>query len=78
MALMADKGRYVGSAFITIPGEMRKRLWDRVQGKTGAPPPKGLEKQKAEWVKPGLVGRVKFLKGEQILRHASLKDFRED
>ncbi|RWM84300.1 MAG: DNA ligase [Mesorhizobium sp.] len=77
MALMADKGRYVGSAFITIPGEMRKRLWDRVQRKAGAKPPKGLEKQKAEWIKPGLVGRVKTLKGEPKLRHASLKDFRE-
>ncbi|TGV49608.1 ATP-dependent DNA ligase, partial [Mesorhizobium sp. M2D.F.Ca.ET.160.01.1.1] len=37
----------------------------------------GLAKQKAEWLKPGLVGRVKFLKGEETLRHASLKDFRE-
>ncbi|TIW19133.1 MAG: ATP-dependent DNA ligase, partial [Mesorhizobium sp.] len=35
-------------------------------------------KQKAEWLKPGLVGRVKFLKGEEALRHASLKDFWED
>lgn len=78
MALMAEKGRYVGAAFITMKGEMRKRLWDRVQGRTGAPPPKGLGKEKAEWVRPGLVGRVKFLKGEEKLRHASLKDFREE
>ncbi|MEI9405212.1 hypothetical protein [Mesorhizobium argentiipisi] len=35
------------------------------RGKAGAPPPKGLAKEKAEWLKPGLVGRVKFLKGEE-------------
>jgi hypothetical protein len=33
--------------------------------------------QRAEWLKQGLVGRVKFLKGEEKLRGASLKDFRE-
>ncbi|RWD69697.1 ATP-dependent DNA ligase [Mesorhizobium sp.] len=78
MVLMADKGRYMGGAFVTFKAEKRQDLWDRVQRKTGAPPPKGLAKQKAEWLKPGLVGRVKFLKGEDALRHASLKDFRED
>lgn len=40
-------------------------------------PPEGLAKEKAEWLKPGLVGRVKFLKGEEKLRHPSLKDFWE-
>ncbi|MFI0848666.1 hypothetical protein [Mesorhizobium sp. IMUNJ 23232] len=40
-------------------------------------PPKGLAIDKAEWVKPGLVARVKFLRGEQKLRHASVKSFRE-
>ncbi|WP_419693579.1 hypothetical protein ACN2CC_20895 [Mesorhizobium muleiense] len=53
-------------------------LWDRAQDKTGAPPPKGLAKEKAQWLKPGLVGRAKFLKVEEKLRHASLKDFREE
>ncbi|AZO25892.1 ATP-dependent DNA ligase [Mesorhizobium sp. M1E.F.Ca.ET.045.02.1.1] len=78
MVLMADKGRYMGGAFVTFKAEKRQALWDRIQGKAGAPPPKGLAKEKAEWLKPGLVGRVKFLKGEEKLRHASLKDFREE
>lgn len=78
MVLMADKGRYMGSAFVTFRADKRQALWDRVQGKVGAPPPKGLSKQKAEWLEPGLVGGVKFLKGEEQLRHASLKDFREE
>ncbi|OHV78432.1 hypothetical protein ORS3428_28435 [Mesorhizobium sp. ORS 3428] len=30
------------------------------------------------WRKPGLVGRVKFLKGEEKLHHPALKDFREE
>ncbi|MBZ9747745.1 hypothetical protein LB516_21125 [Mesorhizobium sp. CO1-1-7] len=45
--------------------------------KIGAPPPKGLTKEKAEWLRPGLVGRVKFLKGEEKLRYAKLLDFRD-
>ncbi|RWH73410.1 RNA ligase family protein [Mesorhizobium sp.] len=78
MVLMADQGRYMGGAFVTFKADKRQALWDRVQGKVGAPPPTGLKKQKAEWLKPGLVGRVRFLKGEETLRHASLKNFRED
>ncbi|RWX66745.1 ATP-dependent DNA ligase [Mesorhizobium sp. M2A.F.Ca.ET.039.01.1.1] len=78
MVLMADKGRYMGGAFVTFRADKRQALWDRVQGKIGAPPPKGLKKEKAEWLKPGLSGRVRFLKGEEQLRHAMLKDFWED
>lgn len=78
MVLMADKGRYMGGAFVTFKADKRQALWDRVQGKIGAPPPKGLKKEKAEWLKPGLSGRVRFLKGEETLRHAMLRDFWED
>ncbi|MDX8483172.1 hypothetical protein RFN28_32675 [Mesorhizobium sp. VK24D] len=78
MVLLADKGRYMGGAFVTFKADKRQKLWDLAQGKAGAPPPKGLAKEKAEWLKPGLVGRVKFLKGEEKLRHATLKDFREE
>ncbi|TIQ42668.1 MAG: ATP-dependent DNA ligase, partial [Mesorhizobium sp.] len=28
--------------------------------------------------KPGLIGRVKHLRGEEDLRHASLQDFRHE
>ncbi|TPM19756.1 RNA ligase family protein [Mesorhizobium sp. B2-3-6] len=78
MVLMADKGHYKGGAFVTFKADKRQRLWDRVQGKVGGPVPKGLKKEKAEWLKPGLVGRVKFLKGEEKLRHAKLVDYREN
>ncbi|MBZ9710480.1 hypothetical protein LB543_27660 [Mesorhizobium sp. ESP7-2] len=68
-------GRYAGGAFVTFETDKRQRLWDRVQGKVGGPVPKGLRSDKAEWLKPGLVGRVR--KGEEKLRHAKLLDFRD-
>jgi hypothetical protein len=33
-------------------------------------------KQKAEWLKPGLIARVRFLRGEEKLRHAKLVSVR--
>ncbi len=76
---MAERGtgRYVGSAFITLNREMRERLWQRVQEHAGEAP-KGMKRPATQWVKPGLIGRVKHLRGEEDLRHASLQDFRED
>jgi hypothetical protein len=47
------------------------------QEKPGAPAPKGMPAGKAEWVQPGLVARVRFLKGEEKLRHATVRDVRE-
>ncbi|MER9005876.1 ATP-dependent DNA ligase [Mesorhizobium sp. M0862] len=78
-ALMAERGtgRYVGAAFINANRAMRERLWERVQANPGAPP-KGMKRPATVWVKPGLIGRVKHLRGEEDLRHASLQDFREE
>jgi bifunctional non-homologous end joining protein LigD len=78
-ALMAERGtgKYLGSAFITMNREMRERLWERVQEHAGSGP-KGMKRPATQWVKPGLIGRVKHLRGEEDLRHASLQDFREE
>jgi ATP-dependent DNA ligase len=78
-ALMADRktGKYVGSAFINSKGAIRDRLWKRVQEHVG-PAPKGMKRPATQWVKPGIIGRVKHLRGEEDLRHASLQDFREE
>ncbi|MER8430060.1 ATP-dependent DNA ligase [Mesorhizobium caraganae] len=78
-ALMAERGtgRYVGSAFVTLNRELRERLWKRVQEHHGAAP-KGMKRPATQWVKPGIVGRVKHLRGDEDLRHASLQDFREE
>jgi bifunctional non-homologous end joining protein LigD len=77
-ALMADRqtGKYVGSAFINSNRAIRERLWKRVQEHAG-PAPKGMKRPATQWVKPGIIGRVKHLRGEEDLRHASLQDFRE-
>ena len=45
----------------------------RVQAK--AKPVKGVEaKAGAGWLKPGLIARVRYLKGEQMPRHATLRE----
>jgi bifunctional non-homologous end joining protein LigD len=68
--------RYVGGAFITLNEKMRERLWARVNAK--AKPLKGAKvKPCTQWLNPGLVGRVWHLKGEQVLRHATLRETRE-
>jgi hypothetical protein len=33
-------------------------------------------KQNAQWLKPGLIARVRFLRGEEKLRHATVTDVR--
>ncbi|RWO52605.1 RNA ligase family protein [Mesorhizobium sp.] len=76
-ALMAQPGtrKYVGSAFVSVNREMRERLWKGVQEHAG-PPPKDMPKRPAtQWVRLGIKARVKHLRGEEDLRHASLQDF---
>ncbi|ESX25073.1 ATP-dependent DNA ligase, partial [Mesorhizobium sp. LSJC264A00] len=69
-ALMAERGtgRYVGSAFVTLNREMRERLWKRVQEHPGTAPKGVMKRPATQWVKPGLIGRVKHLRGEDDLR----------
>jgi bifunctional non-homologous end joining protein LigD len=79
-ALMAEPGtrKYVGSAFVSVNREMRERLWQRVQEHAG-PAPRDMKKRPAtQWVRPGIKARVKHLRGEEDLRHASLQDFWEE
>jgi hypothetical protein len=39
---------------------------------------KGVDaKPSTEWLKPGLIARVRYLKGEQTLRHATLREIAE-
>jgi len=73
MALMVDEARnYRGGAFITNR-EIKERLLARVRSKAG-PLPKGMEpKPGAKWLRPGVMARVRHLKGEEDLRHASIQ-----
>jgi len=74
---LRPNGGAAGSAFITLNRELRERLWKRVQDRAGAAP-KSMKRAATRWVKPGLIGRVKHLRGEEGPRHASLQDFREE
>ncbi len=76
VAYMVDSnGRYVGGAFVALTQELRERLWERVQSDRIAPNMK--IKSGAEWLRPGLAGRVRHLRGEDELRHATLEDIWE-
>jgi bifunctional non-homologous end joining protein LigD len=76
-ALLADEEngfhRYAGRAFVSLGGLERDRFYRSLEGKAADRPPFGiLSKAKATWVKPGITVRVRHLKGEETLRHASL------
>ena len=74
VALMVDAERhYVGGAFITRQ-DHKRRMLARVTTKP-LPLPKGLKaKPEAQWLEPGLVARVRHLRGEEELRHASVTE----
>jgi len=80
--IMARNGRYAGTATLTLPKGVRERLWERVQaGKTKRPfnpVPTAVDEPGVQWVKPGLTGRVRYLRGEAKLRHATLQGFSEE
>jgi hypothetical protein len=70
---MTDPDRnYVGGAFITNCG-IKERLLALVGAKAG-PLPKGMSpKPDAQWLEPGIMARVRHLRGEEDLRHATVQ-----
>jgi bifunctional non-homologous end joining protein LigD len=79
VALMARNGKYAGGAMINANRSIKERLWRRVE-EARAKQPAGVPTavvEGVEWVGPGVVARVKTLRGEPKLRHASMLDFRE-
>jgi len=58
---MAESGHYRGGAFVALQGRQAAGAVGSRAGKVGGPVPKGHKRDKAEWLKPGLVGRVKTL-----------------
>lgn len=74
---MADRDRnYVGSAFVQLDRGTRERFWSTIETMKAKKAPAGIKKPDAQWVRPGSVGRVKYLRGEGGLRHASLSGLR--
>ncbi|MER9217138.1 hypothetical protein NKI54_35180 [Mesorhizobium sp. M0663] len=68
--------KYVGSAF-SIQAARSASGCGSASKEHAGPAPQGRAPT-TQWVKPGLIGRVKHLRGEEDLRHASPQDFREE
>jgi len=77
VALLASKesGRYAGSAFVTLKRSDRERFWrniEKLKTSQAATPISRIRSNRIQWVRPGLTASVRYLKGEEKLRHASL------
>ncbi|MGX5839764.1 ATP-dependent DNA ligase [Mesorhizobium sp. ArgA1] len=77
-AIVGRDGRYAGSPVLTLPNDIRERLWKRVQAFRQAPAGMPKTMTGVEWLKPGTRARVKHLRGEAKLRHASVKAIMEE
>lgn len=56
----------------TLPAPDREVFWRFVEENTVARPPIAGLKRKAIWIRPGLAATVRHLRGERLLRHATL------
>ena len=78
IALLASLDRepaYVGDAVVALEPHERAAFWARIE-KLGTPRARlagTLARRKASWVKEGLVARVRHLRGEDKLRHATIE-----
>ncbi|MER9768846.1 DNA ligase [Mesorhizobium sp. M0189] len=75
--LFAKDGKYVGKAVIATTRVIKERLWRRIERDRAEQPagvPTAVADGDVEWVKPGITARVRHLRGEARLRHASVQD----
>ena len=78
VALLASLERtpsYVGDAVVTRKVAERDAFWQAVD-RLGTPRSRlagPLARRKASWIKEGMVARVRHLKGEDKLRHATIQ-----
>lgn len=79
VALLAREGKYAGAAAVTFSKQMRERLITRMSGEQPAGVPTAVAGPGVEWAQPGMIrARVRYLRGEAKLRHASLQDFSDE
>ncbi|OBQ59587.1 DNA ligase [Mesorhizobium loti] len=79
--LMARDGKYVGSAVIATNRSIKERLLRRLERARAEQPagvPKAIAGPSVEWVSPGITARVRYLRGESKLRHASVQDLHDE
>jgi bifunctional non-homologous end joining protein LigD len=76
VALLADgageASRYRGEALVGLREPARAAFWDYVRANQTPAAVINLQRKRAIWVQPGLRARVKHLRGERMLRHATL------
>jgi ATP-dependent DNA ligase len=72
-AEIAGKLRYAGRVMVTLSGKKREKLWEALEARQIAKPviPE-LKKKGGTWVRPGLKARARPLRGEEMLRHATM------
>lgn len=71
-ALFARDGKYAGGAIVALPAEERDVFWRFVEGHAQPAPSVAVPgKRSATWLPAGLKARVKHLRGEEMLRHAT-------
>lgn len=78
MALMGLPGtrEYMGGAFVTFGRPKGDAFKVLVEANPGPPADIGRKVTgTVQWLRPGILGRVKHLRGEENLRHARLVDF---
>jgi bifunctional non-homologous end joining protein LigD len=78
VALLASENRgkleYVGAAMVTLPDPDRDLFWTTAEKIRSAEPPLPMEPRKETgWVRPEMRVRVRHLRGEEMLRHATVK-----
>jgi bifunctional non-homologous end joining protein LigD len=72
-----DDLRYAGTAIIALPYEDRDALRAAADFlEVSKPVVRHTGKQKAQWLKPGLMAQVRYLRGEEKLRHSTVMDVR--
>jgi ATP-dependent DNA ligase len=77
LALLAREGDdglvYAGGAMVTLPQADRDRFWQSIELVRAPKPPIPMEPRKeTRWTKPVMRVRAKFLRGEEMLRHATV------
>jgi ATP-dependent DNA ligase len=79
LATMGEEGPvYAGSAFVNMGAAARDIFWRYVEDHAIAQPALRMPKMSATWVQPGLAVEVRHLRGEGMLRHASVTGVHDD
>lgn len=66
---------YVGGAMLTLSNYDRQRFWEAVDILSRPTPALKLDKaKKAQWLEPRIRARIRHLRGEEKLRHATVAE----